>query len=270
MAVAKLTVSAAAVAALFMAPGIEGYFKLDPLPYDYDALEPYIDKETMELHHGKHHATYVDKLVVAAEQSHFKAWLNEDEHGHPRSTPFKGDAFELTRLQAKASKIHSQVRQNGGGHYNHALFWVNMASPKTPSEPSPDLAAAIKDAFGSLDAMKDQFALASMARFGSGWVWLGVTPSGKLAITSTANQDNPLMQGLEYEYEKMIPILGLDVWEHAYYLTYRNRRADYIKAWWNVVNWKKVSYSYETYAVHGKPAPPCHNFTSGSGRTTEL
>jgi len=232
----------------------EAIFKLPALPYSYDALEPHIDAKTMEIHHSKHHATYVAGLNGAA------ASLG-DAAG-------KGDAAALAALQAGAVSKGVAVRNHGGGHYNHALFWVNMAPATGPTtEPSPELGAAIDDKFGSFDDMKKAFAAAALTRFGSGWAWLGVKPDGTLAITSTANQDNPLMDGLEYVVEKMVPILGLDVWEHAYYLKYQNRRPDYVTAFWNVVNWNKVSRNYEMYAKQGKPVPPT---PTGGGHATEL
>lgn len=228
-------------------------FKLDPLPYDYDAMEPHIDKLTMEIHHSKHHAAYITGLNAVAAQL--------------GSATGNGDALSLANLQANALSYGPAVRNHGGGSYNHALFWVNLASPTGSSEPSADLAAAIDDAFGSLESMKVSFKKAALDRFGSGWVWLGVRSNGKLAITSTANQDNPLMEGLEHPHEKMIPILGLDVWEHAYYLKYQNKRPDYVDSFWYIVNWNKVSRSFEKYAREGKPVPPT---TTGSGHATEL
>jgi len=226
-------------------------FALPSLPYEYDALEPHIDAQTMQIHHGKHHAAYVAGLNAAL----------PDGAG-------KCDAAALAALQASAPSKGVAVRNHGGGHYNHALFWVNMAPATGPSsEPSADLAAAIDDKFGSLEGMKEAFSKAAMGRFGSGWAWLGVKPDGSLAITSTANQDNPLMEGLEYAVEKMVPILGLDAWEHAYYLKYQNRRADYVTAFWDVVNWNKVSRNYEVYAKHGKAVPPT---PTGGGHATEL
>lgn len=215
-------------------------FTLPALPYAFDALEPYIDAETMRLHHDKHHAAYVSGLNAAGVE------VGGDS-----------EAVALAELQARALYHGVAVRNHGGGHYNHALLWVNLASASEAStEPSPELAAAIDDRFGSLEKMQEEFAKAALGRFGSGWAWLGVKPDGSLAITSTANQDNPLMDGLEYPVEKMVPILGLDVWEHAYYLKYQNRRPEYIKAFWHVVNWNKVSRNFEAYAKQGAPVPP--------------
>lgn len=225
-------------------------FSLPALQYEYDALEPYIDEQTMRIHHGKHHATYV-------------AGLNAELQGKKVS----GDMVALAELQRTAPATSPATRNHGGGHYNHALFWVNLASASGSSEPSPELGAAIEDRFGGLDGLKEAFNKIALSRFGSGWAWLGVAPDGQLKVTSTANQDNPLMEGLEYKVEKMIPILGLDVWEHAYYLKYQNRRADYVNAFWNIINWKKVSRNYEEYAKKGKPVPPT---PTGSGHAVEL
>eukprot|EP00746_Dinoflagellata_sp_MGD_P089942 gnl/MRDRNA2_/MRDRNA2_35488_c0_seq2.p1 gnl/MRDRNA2_/MRDRNA2_35488_c0~~gnl/MRDRNA2_/MRDRNA2_35488_c0_seq2.p1 ORF type:complete len:254 (-),score=53.54 gnl/MRDRNA2_/MRDRNA2_35488_c0_seq2:377-1066(-) len=176
----------------------------------------------MEIHHGKHHATYVNNLNKVLQ-----------------------DFPDIESIQAGAVKAGPAVRNNGGGHYNHANFWINMAPADKTGTPSAELEAAIVSAFGSMDAMKEKFTQAALTRFGSGWAWLGVKPDGKLGITSTANQDNPLMEGLEYPVEAMRPILGLDVWEHAYYLKYQNRRAEYINAFWNVVNWNQVNENYK-------------------------
>jgi len=179
-----------------------------------------------------------------------------------------GDAQALADLQRGLKALGTAARNHGGGHYNHALFWVNLAPATGPlTEPSDTLAAAIDDKFGSMDGLKEEFGKAAMSRFGSGWAWLGVTATGALAVTTTANQDNPLMDDLEYEVQKMIPILGLDVWEHAYYLKYQNRRAEYVSAFWKVVNWKKVSRSYDMYAAQQKPVPPT---PTGGGHATEL
>jgi len=228
-------------------------FTLPALPYDYDALEPHIDAMTMKIHHGKHHQAYVAGLNGALSA------LGE--------TAGKGDAVALTELQASAISKGTPVRNHGGGHYNHALFWVNLAPASSSSEPSEELSAAIDDKFGSLEKMKGEFEKAAMSRFGSGWAWLGVTEDGSVAITSTANQDNPLMKGLEYPVIKMVPILGLDVWEHAYYLKYHNRRAEYVQAFWKVVNWNKVSRNYEVYAKNQKAVPPT---PTGGGHAKEL
>lgn len=195
-------------------------FTLAPLPYPVDALEPAIDAQTMTIHHGRHHQAYVDNLnkAVAADPT------------------LKGQT--LAQLVARAGTLPAAVRNNAGGHWNHSFFWATMAPPAEAGQPSPELADAITAQFGSLDAFKAQFKAAGTARFGSGWVWLIVGTDGKLAITSTPNQDNPLMDAAEV---KGTPILGNDVWEHAYYLKYQNRRADYLDGWWQVVNWPEVS-----------------------------
>jgi Fe-Mn family superoxide dismutase len=192
-------------------------FTLPALPYSFDALEPTIDKETMQIHHGKHHQAYIDNLNKAIAGTE-----NENK--------------TLEELLANAGTISPAVRNNGGGHWNHGFFW-EILSPGGGGVPEGKLATAIDDAFGSFDEMKEKFNTAGTTRFGSGWVWLGVL-NGKLAICSTPNQDNPLMDVAEC---KCKPILGCDVWEHAYYLKYQNRRPDYLKAFWNVVNWKKVA-----------------------------
>ncbi|WP_112181324.1 MULTISPECIES: superoxide dismutase [Paraliobacillus] len=197
-------------------------FELPELPYAYDALEPHIDKETMNIHHTKHHNTYVTKLNAALE-------------GHADLQDKSLDAL-LSDLDSLPESVQTAVRNNGGGHSNHSLFWT-LLSPNGGGEPTGELATQIKDAFGSFDAFKEKFAAAATGRFGSGWAWL-IVKNGKLEITSTPNQDTPVMDGIS-------PILGLDVWEHAYYLKYQNKRPDYIAAFWNVVNWDEVSKLYE-------------------------
>jgi Fe-Mn family superoxide dismutase len=192
---------------------------LPPLPYPSNALEPHIDAQTMEIHHDKHHNAYVTNLNAALEKAPELANTPLDEL--------------LTNLSAVPEAIRAAVRNNGGGHWNHSLFWVLMA-PNAGGAPTGALADAISSAFGDFEKFKEQFTAAGAARFGSGWVWLN-NEGGKLTITSSPNQDNPLMDG------KPAPILGLDVWEHAYYLKYQNRRPDYMKAWWNVVNWPAVA-----------------------------
>lgn len=196
------------------------------LPYAFDALEPHIDARTMEIHHDKHHAAYVNKL-------------NEAIAGKPNleSKPIED---LISSLAAVPEDIRTAVRNNGGGHYNHTLFWTIM-KPKGGGTPKWDLADAIKNDFGSFDAFKEKFSNAAAARFGSGWAWLCVS-SGKLCVCSTPNQDNPLMDIAEC---KGIPVLGLDVWEHAYYLKYQNRRPEYIAAFWNVINWDAVTQRYK-------------------------
>lgn len=195
-------------------------FELPDLPYAHDALEPHIDKSTMEIHHGKHHNAYVTKLNGAIE-------------GTPMATK------SLEELLKNHTDVGA-VRNNGGGHWNHTLFWTIM-SPNGGGEPSGDLTDAINAAFGSFEDFKTKFSDAAATRFGSGWAWLCVHKGGKVEVCSTANQDNPLMPGLGCEGA---PILGLDVWEHAYYLNYQNRRPDYINAFFNVINWEEVSKLY--------------------------
>ena len=193
--------------------------ELVKLPYAYDALEPHIDARTMEIHHSKHHATYVTNLNNALQP-----------HADLQTKTLEA---LLKDLNAIPEAIRTAVRNNGGGVFNHNLFWSMMA-PKAGGAPKGAVAAGIDSAFGSFAAFQEQFAKAGLTRFGSGWAWLVVDKSGKLAITSTANQDSPISEGLR-------PILTVDVWEHAYYLKYQNRRADYISAWWNVVNWDEVA-----------------------------
>jgi Fe-Mn family superoxide dismutase len=198
-----------------------GKFTLPALPYGYDALEPHIDKLTMEIHHTKHHQAYITNLNKALETV---------------DTAITGASPTLETLFAKMDKLPPTIRNNGGGHYNHSLFWTLMGPGTAENAPSGKLAEAIKTTFTSVEEFKKQFADAAAKRFGSGWAWL-VVRNGKLSITSTANQDNPLMN-LDSVEVKGTPLLALDVWEHAYYLKNQNRRADYINSWWNVVNWK--------------------------------
>ena len=198
-------------------------FKQNPLPYSTNALEPSIDKTTMEIHYGKHHKTYVDNL-----------------NGQIKTYP-ELDKLKIEDVQKQISKYNTAVRNNGGGHYNHTFFWDSLTPSAKSGQPSATLLKKINQDFGSLEAFKTKFNEAATGRFGSGWAWLILTPEGKLAITSTANQDNPLMDVAE---TKGTPLLALDVWEHAYYLKYQNKRADYTKAFWNVVNWKKVDERY--------------------------
>lgn len=203
-------------------------YELPPLPYPKDALEPYIDATTMEIHHGKHHGAYVTNVNKAiAGKPDLEKKTVEDLIGN---------------LDAVPADIRTPVRNNGGGHANHSLFWKLMA-PKAGGVPSGKLASDINAAFGGFDAFKEKFEAAGMGRFGSGWAWL-VVNHGKLEIASTANQDNPLMGKAVCGAEGR-PILGCDVWEHAYYLKYQNRRAEYLKAFWNVVNWPQVAKNYE-------------------------
>jgi Fe-Mn family superoxide dismutase len=197
---------------------------LPPLPYGFDALEPHIDAQTMQIHHDKHHQAYVSNLNAALDK-------------HPEL--YKKNLEELLRgITSVPEDIRTAVRNNGGGHHNHSLFWTIMAPVgKGGGEPSGALADAIKKAFGDFAKFKEQLSTAATTRFGSGWAWLAVT-DGKIEVCSTANQDSPLM-------ERQVPILGVDVWEHAYYLKYQNRRADYVAAWWNVVNWSEVANRYQ-------------------------
>jgi superoxide dismutase, Fe-Mn family len=196
-------------------------FELPALPYAHNALEPHIDARTMEIHHGKHHQAYVNNLNNAVKGN-------------------AAEGVELTELVHNISKYSPAIRNNGGGHWNHSFFWGIMG-PNAGGQPTGALMDAILASFGSFDAMKEQFNSAATTRFGSGWAWL-IVHDHKLAITSTPNQDNPLMDVAEV---KGTPILGLDVWEHAYYLHYQNRRPDYIGAFWNVVNWSAVNAHFE-------------------------
>jgi superoxide dismutase, Fe-Mn family len=195
-------------------------FTLPDLPYSFNALEPHIDRRTMEIHHGKHHATYIANLNKALESAPDLAAKGLGE-------------LLADNCAAVPEGIRTAVRNNGGGHANHSLFWTVM-SPGGGGEPTGELAEAISGAFGSFAVLKERFTAAAVGRFGSGWAWLATDRSGRLEVFSTANQDSPLMEG-------KTPILGLDVWEHAYYLNYQNRRPDYIAAWWNVVSWEEVA-----------------------------
>jgi Fe-Mn family superoxide dismutase len=194
-------------------------FTLPNLPYAHDALEPFIDKMTMEIHHGKHHGAYVTNVNKALESAPQLAKLSVEE-------------LLANGLAAVPEGIRTAVRNNGGGHANHTMFWQIMG-PNAGGKPGGKLAEAINGVFGGFDNFKEKFAAAAMGRFGSGWAWLVKDSAGKLDITSTANQDNPISDGKS-------PVMGIDVWEHAYYLKYQNRRAEYIAAWWNVVNWKEI------------------------------
>jgi len=200
-------------------------FSLPSLPYSYDALEPSIDAQTMEIHYTKHHQTYINNVNAAV-----------------KDTPHEGKSIEelVAGIEQLPEALRAPVRNNGGGHYNHSLFWTVMA-PGAPTQPEGALAQAIESDLGGLAAFKEAFTKAALTRFGSGWAWLSVTPDGKLAVESSANQDSPLMRGIG---SGNTPILGLDVWEHAYYLKYQNRRPDYIAAFYNVVNWAEVARRY--------------------------
>jgi Fe-Mn family superoxide dismutase len=198
-------------------------FELPPLPYDYSALEPYIDEQTMHLHHDKHHQAYVTNLNNALQgQSQFENLPIEEL---------------IRRINEVPESIRTAVRNNGGGHLNHSMFWQIM-KPNGGGEPTGPLASAVTSTFGSFDNFKTQFNDAGVKRFGSGWAWLVMDRAGALSVISTANQDSPLMDG-------MLPIMGNDVWEHAYYLKYQNRRPDYLAAWWNVVNWDEIARRYQ-------------------------
>lgn len=200
-------------------------YTLPPLPYDFGALEPHIDARTMEIHHGKHHQAYITNLNAALKD-------------HPEH---QGKPIEqlIASLDALPEGIRTAVRNNGGGHANHSMFWQLM-KPGGGGEPTGVLGQAIAGELGGFAAFKEAFGKAGLTRFGSGWAWLIVGKDGKLAITSTPNQDNPIMEG-----KGLTPILGLDVWEHAYYLKYQNRRPDYVAAWWNTVNWEEVARRYD-------------------------
>ena len=205
---------------------------LPPLPYDYAALEPYIDAQTMQIHHGKHHQAYVNNLNAALDKHpELSSWSLEDL---------------LRKINQVPEDIRTAVRNNGGGHHNHSLFWTIMGPPsETGGEPGGALADAITKTFGSVVKFKELLSAAATGRFGSGWAWL-VVSGGSREVLSTANQDSPLMDG-------KVPILGLDVWEHAYYLKYQNRRPDYIAAWWSVVNWEEVARRYTASTVTSAP-----------------
>ncbi len=198
-------------------------FKLPDLPYSYDALEPYIDAKTMEIHHSKHHAGYVKKLNAAIEK-------------YPELEKYSLEEL-LRNLESIPEDIRIAVRNNGGGHFNHSLFWEIMKKDGG-GEPEGELLEAIKRDFGDFGSFKEKFANTAKTHFGSGWAWLALSRFGKLYVFSTPNQDNPLMMGY-------IPVLGLDVWEHAYYLKYQNRRPEYVDTWFNVINWEKVSGNYK-------------------------
>jgi len=202
----------------------DGPFTLPDLPYQFNALEPHIDATTMEIHHGKHHAKYVSELNLAVEKMAYKS-------------------MKIEQVVEAVKPAETKVRNNGGGHLNHSMFW-KMLRPGESGMETGRIGQLLNTKFGSMDKFKEQFNTAATARFGSGWAWLIVNPQGGLVITSTANQDNPLMKnvvGKDYGY----PILGLDVWEHAYYLKYQNRRPEYIGAFWNIINWDEVNKNYE-------------------------
>lgn len=210
------------------APASNGPFKLTKMPYDYAALEPYVDQLTMEIHHKRHHGGQTAGLNNAIEDFPELAGMSIEE------------------VMKNVSKFNTSVRNNGGGHFNHDLFWKVMAPAGKRGEASSALASAIDEAFGSMDAMQEAFSSAASGRFGSGWAWLIIDKDGKLAVTSTPGQDNPLMDVVE---KRGTPILGIDVWEHAYYLAYQNRRGAYISQWWNTVNWNEVSRLFERGSI---------------------
>ena len=219
---------AATLGFVLVAQLVSAQFKQAPLPYAYNALEGSIDAQTMEIHYSKHGAAYVANLNKAI-------------------TGTSLEKESLVKILSGISKQSPAIRNNAGGHYNHELFWT-ILTPEKNTQPSEKLAKAINQSFGSFEAFKEKMSKAGADRFGSGWAWLIVTPEKKLAITSTANQDNPLMDIAEV---KGIPVLGIDVWEHAYYLKYQNKRADYLSAIWNVINWKEINKRYEA-ALNGK------------------
>jgi len=218
-----LSVAMCLLAAPALAQDTAPAFTLPPLPYAANALEPAIDAATMEIHHGRHHKAYVDNLNAKVAEF----------------PDLAGSSLE--DIMARMSRYDMAVRNNGGGHYNHSLFWELMAPVGETGEPSPALQARIEQDFGSLEAMKKAFSDAGARQFGSGWAWLMVRADGSLAVSATANQDNPLMDMIEPRGE---PILAVDVWEHAYYLQYQNRRGDYLAQWWTVVNWNAVNARY--------------------------
>ena len=222
----KLSALAATAAMLPAAASAAEAYKLDALPYAFDALAPHIDAKTMEIHHDKHHASYIKNLNEA---------LAKDSKLAEKS---------LADLMADLPSINDEaarttVRNNGGGHWNHDFFWKTLTPADKSGKPSGDLAKAIDEAFGSYDDFKNAFGAAAAKRFGSGWAWL-ISQNGKLKVVSTPNQDNPLMKGIVPDSDLGTPIIGLDVWEHAYYLNYQNKRPDYVAAWWNVVNWEEA------------------------------
>lgn len=214
---------------LLICVSVSAQFTQKPLPYNYNALEPFIDAQTMEIHYSKHHAAYVKNLNTAV--------IGTD-----------AEKMTITEIFANISKLSPAIRNNAGGHFNHEFFW-SILTPEKNTKPSADLEKAIKETFGSVEALIEKMNAAATSRFGSGWVWLYVGQEGKLVISTTANQDNPLMDIAEY---KGMPILGIDVWEHAYYLKYQNKRADYLTAIWNVINWNEVSNYYKTATTKKK------------------
>jgi Fe-Mn family superoxide dismutase len=207
---------------LLICVSVSAQFTQKPLPYAYNALEPFIDAQTMEIHYSKHHAAYVKNLNTAVIGT-------------------AAEKMNITQIFAVVSTLSPAIRNNAGGHFNHEMFW-SLLTPEKNTKPSPDLEKVINSTFGSLDNLKEKLNAAAISRFGSGWVWLYVSQDGKLAICTTANQDNPLMDIAE---NIGMPIFAIDVWEHAYYLKYQNKRADYLTAIWNIINWNAVSNYYE-------------------------
>jgi Fe-Mn family superoxide dismutase len=207
---------------LLVCISVSAQFTQKPLPYAYNALDPFVDAQTMEIHYSKHHAGYIKNLNIAVKGT-------------------DAEKMTLTQIFSNVSKLSPAIRNNAGGHYNHELFW-SILTPIKNTKPSANLEKAIIESFGSMDALKEKLNTTASTRFGSGWAWLYVNSEGKLAICSTPNQDNPLMDIAE---NKGMPILGIDVWEHAYYLKYQNKRADYLTAIWSIINWNAVSSNYE-------------------------
>lgn len=227
--IGALTVSAAALPA--SAGAATAGHELTPLPYAYDALAPHIDARTMEIHHSRHHAAYVNNMKTALA-------------GDARLSALSLDALQPALARIDDAALQTTLRNNGGGHWNHDFFWKIMAPGSRIDQIGDRLNRAIQDAFGGIEDFKKRFAAAGASRFGSGWAWL-IVKDGKLKVTSTPNQDNPLMSGIVPDAETGTPLLGVDVWEHAYYLHYQNRRADYLAAWWNVVNWTEASKRFD-------------------------
>jgi Fe-Mn family superoxide dismutase len=229
-----LQLGAMAATAVLAPTSTQAAQTLPPLPYGFAALEPHIDAMTMEIHHDKHHAAYIKNLNAALDTAPALA-----------SKPLEEILGDLPSISDEA--LRNTIRNNGGGHWNHDFFWKIMTPPATSGAPSAELGTALQTAFGSIDDFKKAFAEAGTKRFGSGWAWL-IVQDGKLKVTSTPNQDNPSMKGTVPDTDLGVPVLGLDVWEHAYYLHYQNKRPDYITAWWNVVNWPAVSALYASAA----------------------
>ncbi len=226
----KLSALAATAAILPGAASAADAYKLDPLPYAFDALAPHIDAKTMEIHHDKHHAAYIKNLN--------EALAKDSKLAEKSLAEILGDLPGISDEAARAT-----IRNNGGGHWNHDFFWKTLTPADKSGKPSGDLAKAIDEAFGSYDEFKNLFGAAAAKRFGSGWAWL-ISQDGKLKIVSTPNQDNPAMKGIVPDSDLGTPIIGLDVWEHAYYLNYQNKRPDYVAAWWNIVNWDEAAKRY--------------------------